>query len=66
MIVLSAMATETLVSQGIIARWATSSDHANSARYATAHAQHESLLGRAMLRALLANYTQMGVCFFPS
>jgi len=64
MIILSAMATETLESQGIIARWATPEDQLDGARYVSDRAQHESLLGRAILRALLASYTQAEVCFF--
>lgn len=53
MIVLSAMATETLESQGIIARWSRSEDRDYCQRRAFVRAQNESLLGRALLRALL-------------
>lgn len=53
MIVLSAMATETFESQGIIARWSCPEDRDNCRRRASVRAQNESLLGRALLRALL-------------
>ena len=57
MVLLKLLASETKEAESLIQSFATSQDHSESHVKKTANAQRNFLLGRAMLRSMLANVT---------